>query len=70
MLFVKSKSELEIGFARLRDRLEADGMLWVAWPKKTSGVESDLAEGIVRDFGLNAGLQTMTAPRCVWREVS
>jgi hypothetical protein len=56
MLFVKSKSELEKGFARLRDRLETNGMLWVAWPKKTSGVVSDLTEGIVRDFGLAAGL--------------
>ena len=56
MLFVRSKSELNKGFVRLRDRLETNGMLWVAWPKKTSGVESDLTEGIVRDFGLNAGL--------------
>jgi hypothetical protein len=56
MLFVKSKSELEKEFERLRDRLERNGMLWVAWPKKTSGVVSDLTEGIVRAFGLAAGL--------------
>jgi hypothetical protein len=56
MLFVRSKSDLEKGFTGLRDRLETNGMLWVAWPKKTSGVVSDLTEGIVRDFGLAAGL--------------
>jgi hypothetical protein len=56
MLFVKARSELEKGFARLRDRLEPNGMLWVAWPKKASGVETDLTEGIVRTFGLESGL--------------
>ena len=56
MLFVKSQSDLRKRFARLRDRLEPNGMLWVAWPKKTSGVETDLTEGVVRDFGLESGL--------------
>jgi hypothetical protein len=56
MLFVKSQSDLRKRFAPLRDRLESNGMLWVAWPKKTSGVETDLTEGIVREFGLESGL--------------
>jgi hypothetical protein len=56
MLFVRAESELRKGFPRLRDRLESNGMLWVAWPKKASGVETDLSEGIVRSFGLEAGL--------------
>ncbi|HMH86226.1 MAG TPA: DUF3052 domain-containing protein [Gemmatimonadaceae bacterium] len=56
MLFVKSQSDLRKRFARLRDRLESNGMLWVAWPKKTSGVETDLTEGVVRAFGLESGL--------------
>lgn len=56
MLFVKSQSDLKRGFARLRDRLEPGGMLWVAWPKKTSGVATDLVEGVVRSFGLESGL--------------
>ena len=56
MLFVKSQSDLRKRFARLRDRLESNGMLWVAWPKKTSGVETDLTEGVVRVFGLESGL--------------
>jgi len=56
MLFVKSQSDLRKRFARLRDRLESNGMIWVAWPKKPSGVETDLTEGIVREFGLESGL--------------
>jgi len=56
ILFVKSKSALATDFVPLRDRLESNGMLWVAWPKKTSGVATDLTEGVVRDFGLQSGL--------------
>jgi hypothetical protein len=56
MLFAKARSDLVKGFARLRDRLEPNGMLWVAWPKKTSGVDTDLTEGVVRTFGLESGL--------------
>jgi hypothetical protein len=56
ILFTRDKSELAAGFPELRDRLETNGMLWVAWPKKTSGVETDLTEGIVRTYGLEAGL--------------
>jgi hypothetical protein len=54
--FVKSKAQLTKEFVPLRDRLESNGMLWVAWPKRTSGVVSDLAEDVVREFGLGAGL--------------
>lgn len=56
ILFTKDKSALAVGFRGLRDRLESNGMLWVAWPKKTSGVGTDLTEGIVRTYGLEAGL--------------
>jgi hypothetical protein len=56
ILFVKSSAELRKSFSKLRDRLESNGMLWVAWPKKASGVSTDLAEGVVRQFGLDSGL--------------
>jgi hypothetical protein len=56
MLFVRDRSNLKKGFPRLRDRLVSNGVLWVAWPKKASGVETDLSEGIVRSIGLEAGL--------------
>ena len=37
-------------------RLAPAGVLWVAWPKKTSGVHTDLNENEVRRIGLQAGL--------------
>ena len=56
VLFVKSSDEMEKAFVRLAARLAPAGMLWVAWPKKASGVETDLSETIVRETGLALGL--------------
>lgn len=56
MLFTKSKADLAKEFLRLRKQLAPAGMLWVSWPKKSSGVATDLDENIVRDIGLAAGL--------------
>lgn len=43
-------------FPVLAKRLKQDGMLWISWPKGSSGVESDLGENIVREIGLANGL--------------
>jgi hypothetical protein len=56
MLFTKSKAELATEFDRFTKLLAPAGMLWVSWPKKSSGVSSDLDENIVREIGLAAGL--------------
>jgi hypothetical protein len=56
MVFAKSKSELAKDFKRVSKLLAPAGMLWVSWPKKSSGVATDLNENIVRDIGLAAGL--------------
>ena len=56
MLFVTRKSELSRRFPRLRDRLASDGMLWISWPKQSSGAPTDLTENIVRAVGLECGL--------------
>ena len=55
-LFVKDSRELERKFSQYAKRLNAAGMLWVSWPKKSSGVSTDLSENVVRDIGLAAGL--------------
>jgi hypothetical protein len=55
-LFVKSKVELRQRFSRFRKRLASAGMLWVAWPKQSSGVACDLNENVVRRMGLQIGL--------------
>lgn len=56
MLFTKSRAELAQEHSRIAKALAPAGMLWVSWPKKTSGVASDVDENIVRKIGLDAGL--------------
>jgi hypothetical protein len=56
MLFVKTQADLKKQFARAARQLAPAGMLWVSWPKKASGVATDLDENVVRGIGLDAGL--------------
>ena len=56
VLFVTSAAQLRRRFGVLARRLTLDGGLWVAWPKKASGVETDLSESVVRAVGLDEGL--------------
>jgi hypothetical protein len=56
MIFTKSKTELKREFKQLSKELAPAGMLWVSWPKKSSGVATDLDENVVREIGLDAGL--------------
>lgn len=55
-LFVRDRKTFEKEFTRGRKVLKEDGMLWVSWPKKSSKVETDLDENIIRDYGLADGL--------------
>jgi hypothetical protein len=41
---------------RLRALLAPDGTIWVSWPKKASGVATDVTEDVVRDVALPLGL--------------
>jgi hypothetical protein len=56
MIFVKSQAELRKQFPQFARQLAPAGMLWVSWPKKSSGVTTDVAENDVRGIGLEAGL--------------
>ncbi|HYG71110.1 MAG TPA: DUF3052 domain-containing protein [Actinomycetota bacterium] len=56
LLFVTRRADLERRFADLARGLAPDGRLWVAWPKKAAGVETDLTFAIVQRHGLDAGL--------------
>jgi len=56
LFFAASQSELTGNFAGLAKRLVSNGMLWVAWPKKSSGVASDLSFEVVQGVGLREGL--------------
>src|SRR5258708_2393881 len=56
LVFTKNRAELAKHFAPLAGRLNPSGGLWVAWPKKASGVATDLTENEVRTIGLKGGL--------------
>ena len=56
MIFSKSRVEFGQEFSRVMKLLAPAGMLWASWPKKSSGVATDLDENIVRGIGLDAGL--------------
>ena len=56
VLFATRRGELIRAFSPLARRLTPAGGLWVAWPKKSSDVETDLDFGAVQEVGLGAGL--------------
>jgi hypothetical protein len=56
MIFVQKQADLLKAFPRIAKQLAPAGMVWISWPKKSSGVASDLDENLVRDIGLKAGL--------------
>jgi hypothetical protein len=55
LYFAKSKSRLD-HFDRVVKSLAPNGMIWISWPKKSSGVPTDLDENKVRNIGLAGGL--------------
>jgi hypothetical protein len=55
-VFVTRKQELARELERLRTLLAQDGTLWVSWPKKASGVATDVTEDVVREVALPLGL--------------
>ena len=56
VLFATRQGELTRAFTPLARRLAPAGGLWVAWPKKASGVSTDLTFDSVQKTGLDAGL--------------
>jgi len=55
-LFAKSRAGLELELMPAARALAPAGMLWISWPKKSSGVATDLTGDVVRQSGLDAGL--------------
>ncbi len=56
VLFVTQEKVLLRRFPALTDKLGSSGMIWVAWPKKSSGVKTDLKFENVQRIGLDCGL--------------
>jgi hypothetical protein len=54
--FTPNRDELEIKLPSLLRALTPDGTLWISWPKKASGVDTDITEDVVRAVALPTGL--------------
>ena len=56
LFFMKSRASLEKHLPKLKSKITQNGMIWTAWPKRASGLETDLNENIISDSGLAIGL--------------
>jgi hypothetical protein len=54
--FVRQRAQLESEFPRSVEALAPNGMLWISWPKRASGVPTDLTEDVIRELGLAHGV--------------
>jgi len=54
-LFVTKRRILEKELKRLRDLIDDAGVVWISWPKKSSGVTTDITEDVIRDVCLPLG---------------
>jgi hypothetical protein len=77
LLFTTRARDLDRRFQALAASVWPDGSLWVAWPKRASGVDTDLDENRLRDIGLPHGLvdnkvcavdDVWSGLRFVWRK--
>jgi hypothetical protein len=76
LFFTTRRAELEKRIGSLEKSIFPDGALWVAWPKRASGVPTDITEDTLRDVALPRGLvdnkvcaidDTWSGLRLVWR---
>jgi len=54
-LFEVKRASLARWLPRLRIALQPDGFVWVSWPKRTSGVPTDITEDVIREVALPLG---------------
>ena len=54
-MFATERQKLERALLRLRTTIAQDGFVWVSWPKKTSGVVTDISEDVIREVALPMG---------------
>jgi hypothetical protein len=55
-IFTKRRSELFELLTRYKRKIKQDGAIWVSWPKKASGIPSEITEDTVREVALPLGL--------------
>lgn len=54
--FTRSAADSRVRLPKLMDRIKQDGMIWVSWPKRASGAQTDGTEETIRDTALPLGL--------------
>ncbi len=54
-VFCREQAVLQQKLSRFRRELAPDGILWISWPKKASGQQTDITENIVRECALPLG---------------
>ena len=54
-VFAKARRDLERRLKRLRAAIDPAGFVWVSWPKKSSGVATDITEDVIREIALPLG---------------
>src|SRR5258708_26614888 len=59
-LFTDTTSALKTKVERFRKIIAPDGVIWISWPKKSSGVETDITEDVVREVAFPMGLWDIT----------
>jgi hypothetical protein len=76
LFFARERAELATRIGALGEAVYPDGACWIAWPKKSSKVETDVTEDVVREVALPLGLvdnkvcavdETWSGLRLVWR---
>jgi hypothetical protein len=55
-VFSKEAAELRKKLTAYRRQIAPDGVIWVSWPKKSAGVETDITEDTIREIALPLGL--------------
>jgi hypothetical protein len=74
--FFDRRREFEARIERLERAIFPDGGLWIAWPKRSSGISTDMGDDVVREVALPRGLvdnkvcaidDTWSGLRVVWR---
>jgi hypothetical protein len=54
-VFIQKRSELEKRLSALREKIADTGTVWISWPKRSSGVPTDVTEDVVRAVALPLG---------------
>lgn len=55
-IFVSNELELDVHFKNAKSQIKTNGVIWVSWPKKSSGIPSSIDKFDVINYGLSQGL--------------